>query len=96
MKVRLLQNKYHHEELATGDVIEVDDDLAKLWIGKGQAEKARPWMPITRGLALEGKTVEELKPAAQDLKIEGTSKLRKSELVEEIRAADAAQKEGKQ
>lgn len=95
MKVRLLQNKYHHEDLAAGDVIEVDDELAKVWIGKNQAEKARPWMEITRGLKLEGKTVEELKPAAQDLKIEGTSKMRKSELVDEIRAAEAA-KEGKQ
>ncbi len=95
MKVRLLQNKFHHEELAPGDVIEVDDDLAKIWIEKNQAEKARPWMAITRGLQLEGKTLEELKPAAQDLKIEGTSNMRKSELVEEIRTADAAKKEDK-
>lgn len=89
MKVELLQSKFYNVAMAPRDVAEIPDDLAKRWIDKEQAIKALDSAEVTVGLALEEQTLSELQPAAQDLKIEGTSKMRKSELVEQIRTADA-------
>lgn len=89
MKVELLQSKFYNVAMAPRDVAEVPDELAQRWIEKKHAIKALDSAEITVGLALEDRTIKELQPAAQDLKINDAKKMQKSELVEQIRTADA-------
>ncbi len=89
MKVELLQSKFYNVAMAPRDIAEVPDELAQRWIDKEHAIKALDSAEVTVGLALEEQTLSELQPAAQDLKIEDAKKMRKSELVEQIRTADA-------
>jgi hypothetical protein len=91
MRVKLLQNKYYYGSLPANAIVEVDNGTGERWINTDppQAERVPDDTPITAGRELETKTVDELRAAANDVKIERTSTMKKDELVQTIREKGA-------
>lgn len=86
------ERQYEHikkSTLASGDSEETAQEIAARTVNKRRREEGRTPNKTTQGtgnpnLTLSGRTVQELSNMASELKIEGRSRMKKTELIQAI------------